>query len=254
MEAAAPVRINGLCVAIKPNHSRCYARLLIGEGDCCARHRPVELAPVVRVVPPLIAPVVRNDGELARIARDSQNVHTHAVNRQMNAGLEQLTKLIVPPTQKTMPEVMSAMLTGLLIKNVDMMLELFRDINRWYNTVTCVTPNDKLYKRALDGLWSKIRSTEDDTIRKSLVYRLYQETYEARDLCCDGHLSRLCNVMVGFDENFLPPVSLGELLQNAMAAIANKSISTEEKIVEANAVFYELSVPLEDRSAWLDAF
>ena len=73
-------------------------------------------------------------------------------------------------------------------------------------------------------------------------------------MCCEGHLSRLCNVFVGFDEAFRPPVSLGELLQNKMAAIASLDLSYDDKIQQAIDFFNEVGLPHADRSAWLDAF
>jgi hypothetical protein len=73
-------------------------------------------------------------------------------------------------------------------------------------------------------------------------------------MCCEGHISRLCNVLVGFDEAFQPPVPFGEILQNKMAAIAGLDIPEEEKRKQANAFFDEHRVAQEERSAWLDAF
>ena len=60
--------------------------------------------------------------------------------------------------------------------------------------------------------------------------------------------------MVGFDVSFVSPVSVGEILQNKMAAIAALEIETEEKIKQASAVMEELHVPDVERTAWLEAF
>jgi hypothetical protein len=73
-------------------------------------------------------------------------------------------------------------------------------------------------------------------------------------MCCDGHISRLCNVLVGFDDAFAPPVPFGEILQNKMAAIAALEIETEEKVRQANTFFNEFAVPEPERVAWLEAF
>jgi hypothetical protein len=73
-------------------------------------------------------------------------------------------------------------------------------------------------------------------------------------MCCEGHLSRLCNIFVGFDELFQPPVSVSEQLQNKLGAIALLEISTEEKIQQATQIFNELNVPQDQRAVWLEAF
>jgi hypothetical protein len=73
-------------------------------------------------------------------------------------------------------------------------------------------------------------------------------------MCCEGHISRLCNVLVGFDEAFQPPVPFSEILYNKMAAISVMDVSTEEKIQQATTFFNEYAVPMDQRQAWLDAF
>ena len=112
-------------------------------------------------------------------------------------------------------------------------------------------PDDFLYKRILDALWVRIQASEHKT---ELKKRLWEEWTESVGMCCDGHITRLVNVLVGFDPEFLPPVSTGELLQQRMATLAGLEIETEEKVLRANAIFDELGTPAEERTAWIDAF
>jgi hypothetical protein len=84
--------------------------------------------------------------------------------------------------------------------------------------------------------------------------RLWEECKEATGMCCEGHISRLCNVLVGFDDAFQPPVALGELIQQKMGAIAGLDVDEEEKRRQANAWFDEVAVPTAERVAWLEAF
>ena len=103
----------------------------------------------------------------------------------------------------------------------------------------------------MDGLWAYMKTSP---AKDELVERLWEECYESVRMCCDGHLTRLCNVLCGFREEFKPPVSVGELLQQRMAVIAEKEIPVEDKVGEAWAVFEELSVPMDQREAWVEAF
>ena len=73
-------------------------------------------------------------------------------------------------------------------------------------------------------------------------------------MCCEGHISRVCNVLVGFDDAFAPPVPFGEILQNKMAAIYAMEIDTDKKVTLATDFFNEFAVPEVERSAWLEAF
>jgi hypothetical protein len=115
-------------------------------------------------------------------------------------------------------------------------------------------PGDFLYKRLLDGLWALVQRTSDPELREELRCRVAQEVMESKGMCCEGHISRLVNVMVGFDDAFKPAVSTGELLQNKMAAIAAKELETELKQAEARSVFAELGIPEAEQAAWLEAF
>ena len=128
------------------------------------------------------------------------------------------------------------------------------DMWRWYTTRTCRTTDDKLYKRALDGLYRTIRDTPQEEMRRELYKRAWEECLESVGMCCDGHISRLCNVLVGFDDAFAPPVPFGELLQARMSSIAAMEIETDEKVRQATAFFNEFAVPEAERAAWLDAF
>ena len=94
----------------------------------------------------------------------------------------------------------------------------------------------------------------DAELRKELWRRLYEECSEAVGLCCEGHISRLCNVLVGFDDQFKPPVPFGELVQAKMSAISEMDTSLDEKVRLAMEFFDEHKVPTDARMAWLEAF
>jgi hypothetical protein len=99
-----------------------------------------------------------------------------------------------------------------------------------------------------------IRNLPDDETKIEVFKRAFEECYESVSMCCDGHITRICNVLVGFDEAFAPPVPLGDVIQSKMAAIAGMDISTEEKVRLATAFFNEHNVQEADRTAWLEAF
>ncbi len=207
--------------------------------------------------PDLVAPPVQPQPppapELGRMARDPQNVHTRAVTDQTNTATEKLLAVKVPETQQTEKTLTLVWLGGLSV-SYHTYLRVATDINRWFNTKDCRVPNDNLYRRMLRGLVALIGSEKDDERKSEMYRRAWEECTEAVGMCCEGHLSRLCNVLVGFDEAFQPPVPFGEILQSKMAAIAGLDVSEEEKRRQANAFFDEHKTPVEERAAWLDAF
>ena len=181
--------------------------------------------------------------DLQRLAFDSQNVHTKEVNQLTTDGMKYLLETPVPIGQKTVAELETAWSD----KDSAQRKKVLRDVKLWYGISECVTKNDWLYKRMLDGLWARVKGNEE------LTKRLWEEAFESVNKCCQGHLSRLANVLVGFTDEVKAEVPVGELLQQKIAAIAAKDIGVEYKVCEAWAVFEELKIPMEERDAWIEA-
>jgi len=175
------------------------------------------------------------------------------VTDQTNAATEKLLDIKVPETQQT-EKTLALVWLGALGIQYNPFLRAAADINRWFNTKDCRTVNDNLYRKLLRGLVAHIAAEKDDERKHELYRRTWEECNESVGMCCEGHISRLCNVLVGFEEGFLPPVPFSELLQNKMAAIAKMDVPDDEKIRRAKEFFDEHKVPQEDRVAWLEAF
>lgn len=197
--------------------------------------------------PTIIAKPVKPKSALHALATDRQNIHTTAVGKQTTEALELLLKTKVPKEQDTSAEIARSWSA----KDKKTATRVGKDVRRWYTQPNCREDGDHLYQRALDGLWARIRVSKH---KSDLVERLWEECNEADGMCCEGHIARLCNVMVGFDDAFKAEVPVGERLQQRMSAIAEKDVTTEHKIGAAWAVFEELKIPLEERSAWIEAF
>ncbi len=191
-----------------------------------------------------VAPTAKATTGLQRLALDAQNVHTKEVSAQTSEAQEYLLKTEVPAGQNTLAELETAWADKSQRKKV------MRDVHYWYGR-DCVKKDDLLYKRMLDGLWARIKVHKE---RAELTQRLWEEAFESVDKCCQGHLSRLANVLVGFTEEVKAEVPIGEILQQRIAAIAEKDIGVEFKVCEAWTVFEELKVPMAERDAWIEAF
>lgn len=196
---------------------------------------------------------------LAQLAADPQSVHTNEVVVQTNRALQ----VLLDACDKLQPLPMMdydfvPWLAGHWLvhgtANWTDVKKTVDDIQIWYRKPTCVNPGDKLYKRALDGLCSIIAETKDTDRLNELLKRAFEECYEAVGMCCEGHMGRLSNVLVGFHDDAAPPVPVGELLQQKMGAISMLDVSTDEKIRQATDVLNELHVPDDERAVWLEAF
>lgn len=193
--------------------------------------------------------------DLERIARDAQSVHTRVVTVQTNKGLDKLLAYPVPKEQVTCLEIARMWLDRPANKiNMDLFEQVLTDMTRWYKTPSCKENNDYLYKRALDGLWAIISQITDKSVHTEVCKRLREELRESYKMCCEGHISRMVNVMVGFDDSFKQNIPVGELLQHRMSAIAALGLETADAVARATQVLIELAVPQDQHSAWLDAF
>lgn len=247
----------------------------------CERHRhnpvpqrlrlpvPDPLIAGARLIPPGLQPPPRagipdhqfpEPPELVRglqaLAQDNQNVHTREVNVQTEDGIRRLCRVPILPTQDTRKILMGAWCTN-IPTGWEKIYTVYRDIEKWFTTQHCRTVHpqipDRLYYKTLRGLVAYITKVENPELRNELFKRAYEECNESIGLCCDGHLARLINVLVGFDDAFKPPVSQGDIIQDRMSAINAMSVSSDEKVRLANAFFTELGIGVDERAPWVVA-
>jgi hypothetical protein len=188
---------------------------------------------------------------LGKIANDSQSVHSVSATRSTNDGIFILEKQEVPSGQKTVPEIREIWLKKF---NPEQVERLIRDMKDWGSRPQVMDKKKNLYKSVLRGLWAKIKSFDDAELKAELVKRLFEECSEALGMCADGHVGRLVNVLIGFDEQFKSNISPKEYFQNNMALIAKSEAPLVFKIDQAKKLMEELDIPQEERTAWLEAF
>lgn len=184
---------------------------------------------------------------LQGLARDHQNVHTAPVSRQTNEGEALLLKVATDgrPVGLKILRVFSCRAGRL-----QDLLRVMADVDHWSRTRTCRTENDNLYARVLQGLWALI-DRQPLEARKELHQRLWEEMSESVGMCCEGHISRLVNVMVGFDDAFKPPISVNEMIQNKMSALS--ASGAPDAVHQAKVFMDGLAIPLEQQAPWLEA-
>ena len=206
------------------------------------------MPPAVALPPP---PPVAGLGQLAE---DVQNVHTAVVVKQTNTNVELLLEAgdSAPPGDDPMRWA-SIWWLQKPSENFQEYLRVIDDVNHWFNKRTCKSTGDWLYKRVFTGVIAKLSVIGDEELRGELVKRLWQECWESLGMCCEGHIGRLANVFVGFDENFKSPASPNEMLQTRLAEIAQLKLRPETKLAKAKDVMDELGIPEAERAPWLEA-
>ena len=186
---------------------------------------------------------------LERLARDNQNVHTAAVAKQTSEGEAKLLAVKTDGKGVGLKILRTFAARGGTLHQV---MTVMNDVDHWYRQVNCRLQGDRLYSRVLEGLWTLI-SEQSAERQKELLQRLWEEMNESVGMCCDGHISRLVNVMVGFDDAFKAPISQGEILQAKMAELAGMSVETDVKLAYARTFMTELGMRAEEQLPWLAA-
>lgn len=207
-------------------------------------------------LPRIAAPQQYGPGQReAQLAADSQNVHTAEISKQMQDSLKILLAVEVPVEQQaTINEIVTAWQARGY--DADTIHIVRTDLVSWWNRSQIYQVGDKLYKKALRGLWWTIKGYKGE-VREELEKRLWDECKDAAipySVCTQGHLARLSNVMAGFDDAFVPAVPVGEILQQKMAAISEMDVPYEKQIELAEEVLAELKIPAAEHGNWLAAF
>jgi hypothetical protein len=194
-----------------------------------------------------IRPKKRERGRgLGDLVRDRQNIHTSEVVAQTNEQMKKLVDVHVAQKQKTLAEIESAWV-GQAYVDYAKLVDVLEDMRSWGNKETVCEEGDWAYRKALRSLWAKVKGNQE------LVQRLWEECYESLGLCAQGHLSRLANVLVGFEEGVAAPVNKKELFQNKISLLSVKEMGEAEKRVEVEELFREYEIPSVEHEAWLDA-
>jgi len=195
---------------------------------------------------------IPNNTELKKLTDDSQNVHTRVINRQTRQYTEIIKNINVPKGQKTIDEIITAWLSDLKLPWSEIS-NVFIDMNEWGSKATIFIENDYMYRKMIRSLWALIK-TKTGEIYFEILKRLWEECLESVGMCGQGHISRLANVLSGFDSNFISSVSIMERFREQISDISTKDLSIEDKIKEANFIMDEIDMPLEERQTWIEAF
>lgn len=180
---------------------------------------------------------------LAVFAADKQNVHTRITVDLVRKTVDQVLKIPVPDeyqtdTLKTVGEIIID--CGLSKKAATQM------IKRYCSEESIYQYGPGIYAQLLNSVWQFIKGSEH---KDDLCGILRSEMEDNIDMCAQGNLSRLCNILSGYME-FLVVETTAEQLQRRMAEIA--ASNDTNKPTHALRLLQELSIPSHEWGAWLE--
>lgn len=171
---------------------------------------------------------------LRAFAADNQSVHRGGVVSAVEAAIHRLCERPLAADQRTLAEAQAVLPTAAL-RN-----ELQRDFNLAHGFGVP-------YAKVLDHVWGVVRAHEH---KAELTRRFIDEIHDGRGMCHTGKLTRLVNVLAGFDEavgDLMPPA---EMFRNRIALLANRPLAEREPA--ARDLFREFAVPEAEQAAWLE--
>jgi len=182
------------------------------------------------------------DVDLRAMAADTQSTHRRGVLSTTEAAIYRICERPIVAGQATMPEALAVVARKR--PNAGSVMRMRDELERDYNMVTCF---GFTYAKVLDHVWGILRSHEH---RATLEDRFIQEMLEGRGMCNTGKMTRLINILAGFDDAVGDLMPSAELFRNRIALVSKQPMAERESA--AKALFLEFAIPAEQQSAWLE--
>ena len=178
---------------------------------------------------------------LETIANDKQNVHTKPV---VETVLIRAKELINFSKNSGDEEVFFYLLSDELLSN-----KAKENMNSYFYSKESIYELPKpTYRMVLQGLWKYIQS-QTPNIREEMIERLRQELEDNVGTCTQGNVSRLTNVLNGYDKKSVEPqISLSDIMAQ-ISKEKNPSIR-KKKAIET---LKKHKVSKDEYEAWMEA-
>ena len=185
---------------------------------------------------------------LAALANDSQNIHTVAVQSSTQRAIDLLLARAIPVTAEREVAIVNECHTA-ITEYVPMLFDnvIIEFIQDFYNCAAFGTR----YRTILIPIWQFITTHESPEFQQTLKTRFVQEVVDGIGMCSQGKMSRLVNVLQGFDVALESCAPLRELFQNKIALVME--LPEDERPAIAHLLFVEYQIPEAEQGAWLEA-
>ena len=179
--------------------------------------------------------------DLEQLSTDKQNVHTKPI---VETVLIRAKELISFARNSSNEDVVLYLLSDELLSN-----KAKENMNSYfYSNESIYELSKPTYRMVLQGLWKYIQN-QTPIIREEMIERLRQELEDNVGTCAQGNISRLTNVLNGYDNKSVEPqISLSDI----MAQISKeKNLSVRKE--KAKETLKKHKVPKEEFKAWMEA-
>jgi len=185
-----------------------------------------------------------NSIDLLAFSQDEESVHRSSTQSMITESLAIVMEYPLGTGQQTLEEIMGELVwmeTGQEFVLMDMLTQDYQSLSipLFHETVR--------YSDVMDRVWAYIRG---HLFREELVKRLQEELTDSMNVCANGKLARLLNVLQGYDVS-LPQSNSMDGFQERMARL--REAPQETRIESANTLFEDYRIPDGQRLDWLQA-
>lgn len=173
--------------------------------------------------------------DLRAFSQDEESVHRSSTQSMIAESLAIVMNYPIRSDQQTLCEIRQQ-------------LAWLNTVVEDYETLSVPLYNQTVqYKDVLDHVWAFIRDHEH---KEGLLGRLQEELTDSVNVCANGKLARLLNVLQGYDMT-LPQVDTSEQFQERFARL--REAPPQTRLNAANTLFEDFRIPEGSRGDWLQA-
>lgn len=178
---------------------------------------------------------------LESLSKDKQNIHTKPI---VDTVLIRAKELISLSKNSSDEAVFFYLLSDELLSN-----KAKENLNSYFYSNDSIYELPKpTYRLVLQGLWKYIQS-KSPNIREEMIERLRQELEDNVGTCAQGNISRLTNVLNGYDKKAVEPqLSLSDIMAQ-ISKEKNPSIRKKKALETLN----KYKVSKDEYDAWMEA-
>jgi hypothetical protein len=175
---------------------------------------------------------------LAQIAHDRQNIHTTVVVQKVKVMVEKILQIPVPP------EYDSLKTPGEIIMECQLSKQAAKQMmNKYCEEVDIYELGIGIYAKVLNAVWQYIKTSEHSADLKKILATEMQDNI---DMCQQGNLTRLCNILSGYIDIEIPRSPL-EILGEKFSKLQGTG-----DMSEAEDLLREFNIPQEEWEDWME--
>ncbi len=192
----------------------------------------------IEYIPPNLLRIINRQKQGQDIYNDTQSIHNHYIQECLKDSVNYLLSFKPSISDKIMFE---------QIKHKSLVQELLLDYS---NDENCHSVLNVTFKEVLLAVWNKIIEYDND-VQDEIIKILNIEMLDSECKCFTGRLTRLVNVLNGFDENIKLQISDNEQMSNISKMLYEQYPNKKDYQRELRKAFLERGYNENDVQQWL---